>query len=272
MRLVDESDDRLEALVTAVRSSRKHRHICPGVVRRVGAGKLAAHPGLKKAIKATKRKLHQVGAAYLPRTMLYSRWLGELREAAQSGGEKGLREACARIMAHHASTRERLPILGRFYRATLSELAPVRSVLDVGCGLHPLAIPWMPLAQGASYFAVDMYADLVGFLGEFMALVEVRGRAEALDVLGPLPSEEVELAFLLKTLPCLEQLEPGVGRRLIESIPARHLLVSFPVRSLGGRQRGMLASYEARFREVAREDWAVRRLVFDAELTFLVSK
>jgi 16S rRNA (guanine(1405)-N(7))-methyltransferase len=238
----------------------------------VGERELAVRRNLKEAVKATKNKLHQVGAAYLPARMHYEQWLEELRRAACSG-ESDLRTACFRIMGHHASTRERLPILEQFYLTTLREIGPVHSVLDVACGLNPLAIPWMGLPPGAAYFAYDMYEDLMAFLGSFLTVIERPGKAEARDVLYGLPSEVVDLAYLLKAIPCLEQLDKSAGSRLLETIKARHLLVSFPVASLGGKDRHMVANYEARFRElIGDRGWAVQRFAFESELAFLVSK
>jgi 16S rRNA (guanine(1405)-N(7))-methyltransferase len=234
---------------------------------------LAKRHSLKEAVKATKNKLHQVGGAYLEGEAHYAVWLDELRETSRSGDRGDFRKACARVMSHHSSTRERLAILDRFYATTLAGLPPFRSVLDVACGLNPLAIPWMPLAENAEYYAVDIYQDMVDFLNRFMALLPIQGHAQAGDVLQACPAQPVDVAFVLKTLPCLEQVDKAAGRRLLDAINADHLLVSFPVHSLGGRSKGMAANYEARFRElVADKDWAVKRFEFVTELVFRVSK
>ena len=270
---MSDQDALLRDLAAAVLSSPKYSDLCLDVVRNVGARELKARGDLKDAIKATKNKLHQVGASYLPRRTAYEAWLAELSQAKRSGGEQALRSVCARVMRHHASTRERLPILDQFYETTLHDIAPVRSVLDVACGFNPLAIPWMPLAPEATYYAYDMYVGLASFVRGFLELMERPGRAVACDVVQCVPTEEVELAFLLKALPCLERLDKAVGTRLMEGIRARHLLVSFPVRSLGGRAKGMETTYRARFRELVRgKRWAVQSFLLETELAFLVSK
>ena len=87
------------------------------------------------------------------------------------------------------------------------------------------------------------------------------------------PQQPVHLALLLKTIPCLEQLDKQVGIRLLEGIQAEHILVSFPAHSLGGQSRGMVQNYEAHFREmVAGRHWSVQRFLFPGELAFLVSR
>jgi 16S rRNA (guanine(1405)-N(7))-methyltransferase len=273
------SEEALADLVAAVRQSPKYRRLSVDLIRRVGADALANRRRHKEAVEATRRKLHQVAGAYWERKTgpSWERWLDVLRMARSDEGPEALRTACASVMAHHASTRERLGILDVFYTTILADLAPIRSVLDLACGLNPLAIPWMRLAPGATYTAIDVYEDLAGFLNEALALLCVDGRAEARDLLGFQAEDSGEgppdVAFLLKTLPCLEQIDRNAAERLLESVPARCLIVSFPAQSLCGRRKGMPEQYEARFRElIAERDWQVERFVFPTEVAFRVTK
>ena len=264
------SEDLLEELVAAVRAGGKYARLSSEVIRRVGARELGLRRNLKEAVKATKNKLHQVGAAYMPQPMQYARWLQELGEARAKGD---LETACRDIMRAHTSTAERLPILAQFYATTLGPIGPVRSILDLACGLNPLAIPWMPLSAGAQYIAYDMYEDLAAFLSAFLALVGVSGRAEARDVLHLHAIEPVQVALLLKALPCLEQIDKSAPARLLEGTPAEHLLVSYPVHSLSGRAKGMAAHYDAQMVALlAGKPWRAQRFEFATELAFLISR
>ena len=164
----------IDTLVAAVRKSAKYRRVCEDVVRSVGERELAKGRRLKEAVKATKKKLHQVGGAYLEGGMDYADWLDDLKAA--SGSNEDFRWTCARVMGHHSSTRERLDILDEFYATVLADLSAVHSVLDLACGLNPLAIPWMGLPDDATYYAYDIYEDMVEFLRAFMKLTQVRGQ------------------------------------------------------------------------------------------------
>jgi 16S rRNA (guanine(1405)-N(7))-methyltransferase len=268
-----DTDAQLELLVATVRESAKYRWVCEDLVRGMGARELAKRRSLKEAVKATKNALHQVGGAYQPRPIDYPSALAALREAHRSGETAGWHQACAAIMSRHASTQERLPILDRFYATALAGLGPIRSVLDLACGLNPLAIPWMPLAEGAEYYACDIYEDMISFLNEYLVLAQVAGTAQVVDVTRTCPDRRVDLALLLKSLPCLEQIDATIGPRLLDGIRSDHLLVSFPVRSLGGRNKGMTVNYEARFTElVDGRGWTVRRFEFSSELAFCLSR
>lgn len=259
----------LERLVEVVLASPRYGRLCPDFVRRVGERELAKRCRLKEAIKATKSKLHQVAGAYQDLKPRYALWLERLRQARR----EELPALCRHIMGHHASTRERLPILDQFYATVLAEVSPIHTVLDVACGLNPLALPWMPLALPGEYYAYDIDRDLMDFLGQFLALLGLGGEARVEDVTRFRPSQPVDLALVLKALPGLEQVEPGSARRLLEELPARCLLVSFPVRSLGGQAKGMAIHYEARFRQwLGPGQGAVQRWEFATELAFLVSR
>jgi 16S rRNA (guanine(1405)-N(7))-methyltransferase len=142
----------------------------------------------------------------------------------------------------------------------------------VACGLNPLALPWLPLADGAEYVAYDVDAAMIGFLNGYFALTPLAGRAAVRDIVADPPEEPADLALVLKTIPCLEQLDKAAGTRLLDALSAPYLLVSFPARSLGGKQRGMAANYGAHFAElVAGRGWEVEEFLFESEVAFLVT-
>ena len=271
--------DRLDAVVASVRASPKYRAVSLDLVRAVAARELARRANAKEAIKATKNKLHQVAGVYLDAKPEYDAWLAAIARAAAPGDPATLRAACREVLRHHASTRERLPILDQFYATILAGLPPPRRVLDLACGLNPLTLPWLPLTPGAEYAAYDIYADLADFLTVCLGHLRSAGlplaaaHAGVRDLLHNPPREPADLALLLKAIPCLEQLDPDAGRRLLYAINAAHLLVSYPVASLGGRGKGMAATYEARFRAlVAGAPWTIQRFAFATELAFLITK
>src|SRR5690606_6376200 len=120
--------DDLARLIEAVQASAKYRAIAPSLIEAVGRDELAKGRRFKDAVKATKNKLHQVAGAYFPDRPPYDRWLADLAAAAPDPVQQ--RSVLRAIMAQHASTRERLPILDDFYATALAGLPPLHSVLD----------------------------------------------------------------------------------------------------------------------------------------------
>ena len=260
----------LDSVVETVLASSKYRTIAPDFVRKIAAEELSKFPKAKEAVKATKNKLHQVAGAYLTAPPNYDAWLKQLAAANGADERRGI---CRALMQTHASTRERLPILDDFYRETLAAIPPVHSVLDLACGLNPLAIPFMLLAENAAYFACDLYTDQAEFFNAAFPLLGVSGEAWALDITQTIPQQHVDLALIIKAIPCLQQIDKGIGLHLLEGVQADHILVSYPAQSLGGREKGMRANYEAQFSElVVGKGWTIRRYDFSTELLFLITK
>lgn len=268
--------DDLDALVAAVLAGRNYRAVSPEFVRAIGARELARRPSLKAAIKATKNALHQASGAFQDAPINYDRALTLLRDAlATDPSPEGapFRAALRAVMAGHTSTRERLPILEEFFAVTLAQAPPPRRVLDVACGLNPLARPWLGLPLSTEYVAYDIDGDQIAFLNAVFALAGWPGRAEVRDVIGSPPNAPADVALVLKTLPCLEAIDKSAPARLLDTLPAPLLLVSFPAQTLGGRRKGMAAHYEAHFRALLdARGWPAERFEFATELAFLVKK
>jgi len=267
------SEEILNRLVDTVRSTPHYQGISKELVQKVGAQELDKGRSFKEAVKATRNKIHQVGGAYQEHTVRYAAWLDELKAIPCDPADARLKDFCRRMMGEHASTRERLAILDRFYSTILASIAPLQSVADLACGFNPLSLPWMPLAENATYYGCDIYADLADFFNVFLTHLGRPGRVEVRDLTNNLPTQPVHLALLLKTLPCLEQVNKEIGLSFLDDIQADYLLVSFPVASLSGRSKGMAKNYAGHFLSLIEgRPWSVQRFEFSSELAFLVKK
>jgi 16S rRNA (guanine(1405)-N(7))-methyltransferase len=267
------SEEQLPELVRLVRQSSKYAHIDESLVAYIGLGELGKRHSLKEAVKSTRNKLHQVGSAYQERTIPYEKWLEELHALPVDLHSRKVRDFLIGNMRLHASTAERLSIHEDFFTKTLASIAPVTSILDLACGLNPLNLPWMPVAEHYTYKACDIYSDMTGYINTFFEHFNIKGSASLCDLTHAVPQSHVQVALLLKTIPCLEQLDKSAGRRVLDELNADHVLLSFPAHSLGGRSKGMVENYEAHFTElIAGRDWQVTRFELPGELAFLVKK
>ena len=268
-----------DVVVAQVLESSKYRTLCPDVIRRVAEREIARSRSLKTAVKATKNTLHQIAGAYLEGKPKYSHWAQTVTEIwSQTVMDTGKVERLALArewMRHHASTAERLPFVEDFYRALFTEVgSPISSVLDVACGLNPLAIPLMPLSAHPQYFACDIFSDQAEFLHKWMFYIaDVVGSAEVRDVIDSPPTQAADVALVLKLLPVLEQWDKNAGIALLRALNCPILIVSFPTRSLSGKSKGMADNYAARFlAQIEPEGWHAVRFDFPNELAFVVRK
>ncbi|MGD9144405.1 MAG: Rmt family 16S rRNA (guanine(1405)-N(7))-methyltransferase [Anaerolineae bacterium] len=262
----------LDTVVSAVASSKKYRAVCPDTIHRIAVRELAAHGSVKAATKATKRRLHQAYGAF-EHDFDEQAATQRLEAAYRKGSPSLIRSACAHVLGLHSSTRERLPILDRFYAAIFEVTGQPSSLLDVGCGLNPLSLPWMDLPSNARYVALDIDAGRVRFLNHYLSLAGSEPLARCQDALSYPPDDAADVALLLKMSPTLERQEPGATLHLMERLVAPYVVVSFAIKSLGGREKGMADHYQQQFRTwMNGRHWPVETLSFETELVFVVNK
>ena len=263
----------LMQLLAEVRASRKYANISPDLIHRLAEMSLKKGLKGKSAVKDVRNKLHQVGGAYFKHSPDYANALAALATLPGDVHAESVQQFCRTQMSMHASTAERLPILENFFQTCLAPIAPVTGILDLACGPTPLSIPWMPLGERFTYQACDIYADMLDFIQTFFDHCRIDGQTAACDLIGQPPAETAQVAFLLKTIPCLEQVDKNVALPLLESIRAKHILVSFPAASLGGRRKGMPTYYRDHFLGMMEgKPWSINEFTFDSEIAFLVTK
>ena len=269
--MVDQSA--VEALADQVQSNPKYQHILKDLVLRLCEDALAKGEKPKTALKSVRNKLHQIGGAYFKQKINYSQIQLDLDELPDDLHDPQVQRFCLTTMQAHASSAERLPILEEFFTTCLDPIQPVTSVLDLACGFNPLALPWMPLAAGCTYRACDIFLDMLQLVQSFFTHFDFDGAACPCDLAHQVPGHKVQVAFLLKSIPCLEQMDKAISAPLLEAIQADHILVSFPVSSLTGKQKGMPSFYRDHFYQLLSETgWQIREFVFQSELAFLVTK
>lgn len=265
------SESDLQAVLEAVSASKKYGGVCPDTVRRIAARELAARRSVKDAVKATKRRLHQVYGAF-EQALDAEAAFGELAKA-WGGGEDERRAACRAVLALHSSTRERLPILDRFYPALWEIVGRPDPVLDLGCGLNPLAWPWMGLPPTTTYVPLDIDCQRIAFVNRFLDLAGLAPLARCQDLLTRPPADQASVALMLKLGPTLERQEEGATLRILRELRAPSVVVSFAVASLTGRRKGMEEQYSSQFAAMARgQSWRVTELRFETELAFVVQR
>jgi 16S rRNA (guanine(1405)-N(7))-methyltransferase len=215
-------------IVERVRRSARYRSVDAALVARLAAEEMPKARNADDAVKRVKRRLHQaVGAFRLRPGAADADW--------PTGDPVALRAACRAAMRGHASTRERLPHLNTFYRNIWDVTGAPNRLLDLGCGLNPLALPWMRLPADATYLATDVDAGTLEVVRGFLDGVGQPHAVQARDLVDDDAVPAADVALLLKLVTTLDRQDPDAAARLLEVLPVRHAVVSFAARSLGGR-------------------------------------
>jgi 16S rRNA (guanine(1405)-N(7))-methyltransferase len=233
----------LDTVYQKLKESKKYRYLCEDTLYRISAWAIERYEG-KKAVKAAKSKLHQVYAAYMEsfQPVKLRRLLDKL---PLTPDREGLDTIALQILESHTSTLERLSFLAQFYLDLFQEIVKPGKILDLACGLNPFAIPWMNLGPEVGYYAYDIDIRLVDMINTFFNYWGGTCKAGCLDLLVSVPAMTADVAFLFKTLPCLEQQEKGASEKILSSLNTRYIVISFPNKSLTGKSKGMEQHYHA---------------------------
>ncbi len=256
-----------EIVERLLRSSR-YRDVDRGLLERMAAEELPRARNSDEATKRVKRRLHQAVGAFRGAggaTALADAWDGSLLDPA-------FRAACAKAMRRHASTRERLPHLDRFYQPIWGVTGSPSVLMDLGCGLNPLSLAWMGIG-GATVLASDADDRPLATVRAFLELTGQPHGVEARDLISDPPEAAADVALLLKLVTTLDRQDRSAAGRLIGSLRAHHAVVSFATRSLGGRGKGMERTYRDRLDRLIGETDRVREVVevsVPGELVFVL--
>ncbi|MCL2358048.1 MAG: hypothetical protein FWC70_13000 [Defluviitaleaceae bacterium] len=235
---------------------------------------LAEEGSGKDSLKAAKTRLHRMFGAYLSGNAhkKAARILEESRDVAREIDES------VRLLALHASTRERffrcagfrsdsegtyknranstdvpcvISCVKNFYEFIAANVSgEIKAIADLGCGFNPFALPLMPevLTRNLEvYHAFDIDLRTRDMLNIFFESRGLPAAAKCADLAVETPGESADVAFMFKLLPVLEAQIPGRGFALASALNARFLVVTYPTKSLGGREKGMEKNYAAAF-------------------------
>jgi 16S rRNA (guanine(1405)-N(7))-methyltransferase len=126
---------------------------------------------------------------------------------------------------------------------------------------------------GFSVVALDAHGGIVALLNEWARVCNWDLHASCADLLGDAPLPECGLALMFKLLPILERQEKNASIRLMQRTPARHIAVTFPTRTLGGRGAGMERNYSDWFeRNCPDTHAAINRFTAAGELCYIVER
>ena len=225
----------------------------------------------KQVEKNARNILHQIWSAYYRNKPDLKHLLDTFVSNINSGAD--IRQEILRLISVQSSTRERIPILDEFYDKIFSITGRPSSIIDHACGLNPLTMLWMNLSDNAKYYAFDIEKNLIEFLN---SVIDFLGMAGKMDIrLSDILVDEFDYAdvvFMMKLLPVLEQ-QKGSSLEVMQKQKCDHLVVSFPVKSLSGAEKGMRDFYSNQFKNTIKdENWDYDEILFNTELVFIVHK
>lgn len=229
-------ENKKNALVAKILSSKKYKDYPEKTVRRIVEDMYFKYSE-KKLEKQVKNKLHQISGSFNESQKIFKHLDidGDLSS-----------DLIRSVLETHSSTRERMPFLEEFYKDIFKVTGDVESLLDIGCGLNPLAFLVVP-SSIATYTGVEINGALVKINNLVLQKAQVKTKFNILhnDVFdSSILKPRYDLVLLFKMMQVLDLMENNGGENVIGSLDSRYFVLSFPILSLSGKQVGMKNFYQ----------------------------
>mgnify|MGYP001602700304 CR=1 FL=1 len=136
----------------------------------------------------------------------------------------------ANLLKTHSSTAERIDFYSELKKLIL-KLNP-KSILDLGCGLNPIALA----SPYVVYYAVDIREDELNMINTFFEKNSIKGRVFSQDLRKPIDNlPEADLCLIFKIFDILESKGHKQAEYIIKSVKCKNILISFSTRTLSGK-------------------------------------
>jgi len=246
-------------ITESILSSAKYRDLCPELVGRVVSDMLKKHSP-QDAEKAARERLHAVTGAFMSDK--------EEKRILKQIASVETDEDLEKVLSLHASTRERLPLsqMDALFERIFSVTGRPGRVLDLACGITPVYLA----KRGFSVTGIDLHRSLES-IGEVLpgATMLTRDLMNADNV----PCDRFDLALAMKLIPVLETERRGAGKELLSRVNARHLVVTYPTRTLSGKKVGMESHYAEMMKDCLPDDMEIfDSFVFGSELLYILKE
>ncbi|HRU33233.1 MAG TPA: hypothetical protein P5310_07465, partial [bacterium] len=82
-----------------------------------------------------------------------------------------------------------------------------------------------------------------------------------------------DVCFIFKFLPTAERVKKGASIELLEKIKSQFIIVSFPLKSIGGKRKGMLENYSKIFEPVFTQRYIImKRFILEEEVFYILRR
>ena len=220
---------------------------------------------IKEVVKEIRKNIGETYGSY--QTSQYKRKQRYLKE-----------ENIEELLKCHKSTRERLNYYNKIYNSILCWYTPM-AIADIASGFNPISYPFFEELSGKSYFyfACDLNPEDMNFINSFFEVYGLNGDAVAMDVtkkefLQNTNFQKCDLVFLLKALDSFESDKKNSSKELLQQLPQKKIVVSFPTQSLVAKKEvsPLKRNWFVKFLEEMQ--WNYEEFEVENEMFFLIEK
>lgn len=205
-RYPDEDITRLSAYKTIIKNVRKHIYY-----------HLRQYQADKQKIEDLRKQLEQL-----------------MQNTFRTPDSHQIKHVVNELLSTHMSTKERVHNYQAFYQEIFARIDPPQTILDIGCGIHPLSYPFEQSEYRPEvYVAVDNHPEIIETLTIFAPyaeptrLIPVCADIAEASWTAYLESELdiFDVAFMLKLIPVISRQRKNLLTKLAE-VPARQMVIT----------------------------------------------
>jgi 16S rRNA (guanine(1405)-N(7))-methyltransferase len=263
----------LQELVIQISNTRKYRRLGlnKSTIENLIQQEAIQQTSQKALVKAVKQKLHNIVAPYLD-SLDYSSLSQKLNNIQDCTiYSQQIRSFCLMALSQHASTAERIPVLESFFIQLFDASGKPGVIIDLACGLNPLAFPWMGLPTTVHYYAYDIIQPRVDFINQFFKKIGLAPLAENRDILVNPPKLSADLGLFFKEAHRFEKRQPGSNRNFWNALNVKKLAISLPVTDLSG-SHSLYERHKKLVNNNLPDSIPIQEIVVGNELIFLIDK
>jgi 16S rRNA (guanine(1405)-N(7))-methyltransferase len=142
------------------------------------------------------------------------------------------------LLASHISSKERQPFYDEFYKQLFNLIDSPKTIVDIGCGLHPLSYPFHKNKPLKTYLAIDKDASVIEQLQLYAPhVLPTNLKAVCMDIKDIVWSDFLEqgtqfdLAMMLKFIPVLNRQNKSSVTQLLK-IPSKRIFLTGNIESM----------------------------------------
>lgn len=200
----------------------------------------------KTLIKEIRKQVYYHVRQYQPEQETMPHLREQLRQLILSEAPpEAIDAVIQQLFLTHVSTKERMAGYDRFYHTLFELIEPPHSILDIGCGLHPLSYPFThPAFRPDVYAALDRKAEVFHTLSvfaphtsptQFLPICCDIAEADWKTLTPKGEGNIVDLVFMLKLIPVIARQQRHLLPKLA-AVPARQILITASTESMTRKQ------------------------------------
>lgn len=137
------------------------------------------------------------------------------------------------LLKSHSSTAERLEFYPKI-RELIKNLN-ISSIIDIGCGINPIAIA----NKDITYYASDINRGELSLVNEYFKSKKIKGETFVFDLrkikTKKLPIQKADLCIIFKVLDIVGKGMHNLAESIIDSLDCKYYLISFSTKTLSGK-------------------------------------